>query len=181
MDCLYTCVVSLFWWKLILFFVTLFSFRILIGTGRVCIETLRPLAYSILAEMVHHIRMDMSMPQVALSLSLSQVSSPVFICVCSHAHKKCAYTRTYEQTWVICIWIHMHMYCEVWLMLMISILDVLFVMLYFIYSFYLIFQLSRIIYLFSRNMHDSSLSIVIQTTCARLMLNLVLFVFFHYL
>ncbi|KAJ4791719.1 Transformation/transcription domain-associated protein [Rhynchospora pubera] len=84
---------------------TLLDERILIGTGRVCIETLRPLAYSILAEMVHHIRMDMSMPQVALSLSLS--------------------------------------------------------------------QLSRIIYLFSRNMHDSSLSIVIQTTCARLMLNLV--------
>ncbi|KAJ3683868.1 hypothetical protein LUZ60_014095 [Juncus effusus] len=84
---------------------TLLDERILIGTGRVCIETLRPLAYSILAEMVHHIRMDMAMPQVALSLSLS--------------------------------------------------------------------QMSRIIYLFSRNMHDSSLSIVIQTTCARLMLNLV--------
>lgn len=104
MDCLYTCVVSLFWWKLILFFVTLFSFRILIGTGRVCIETLRPLAYSILAEMVHHIRMDMSMPQVALSLSLSQVSSPVFICVCSHAHKMCIYTH---------IWTHLgHMHMD---------------------------------------------------------------------
>lgn len=37
----------------------------------------------------------------------------------------------------------------------------------------LILQLSKIIYLFSRNMHDASLSISIQTTCSRLMLNLV--------
>lgn len=35
-------------------------------------------------------------------------------------------------------------------------------------------QLSRIIYLFSTNMHDASLSLSIHTTCARLMLNLVL-------
>lgn len=34
-------------------------------------------------------------------------------------------------------------------------------------------QLSRIIYLFSSNMHDASLSLSIHTTCARLMLNLV--------
>lgn len=75
---------------------TLLEERVLIGTGRVCIETLRPLAYSLLAEIVHYVRVD---------LSLS--------------------------------------------------------------------QLSRIIYLFSRNMHDSSLALVIHTTCARLMLNLV--------
>ncbi|KAM0940239.1 putative non-specific serine/threonine protein kinase [Dioscorea sansibarensis] len=75
---------------------TLLDERVLIGTGRVCIETLRPLAYSLLAEIVHYVRGD---------LSLS--------------------------------------------------------------------QLSRIIYLFSRNMHDSSLTLVIHTTCARLMLNLV--------
>lgn len=50
-----------------------------------------------------------------------------------------------------------------------------------ILSFHLIFldsnfiwpQLSRIIYLFSSNMHDASLSLSIHTTCARLMLNLV--------
>lgn len=36
-------------------------------------------------------------------------------------------------------------------------------------------QLSRIIYLFSSNMHDASLSLSIHTTCARLMLNLVSF------
>ncbi|XP_077231461.1 uncharacterized protein LOC143864410 isoform X2 [Tasmannia lanceolata] len=75
---------------------TLLEERVLVGTGRACFETLRPLAYSILAEIVHHVRAD---------LSLS--------------------------------------------------------------------QLSRIIYLFSRNMHDSSLSLSIHTTCARLMLNLV--------
>lgn len=38
------------------------------------------------------------------------------------------------------------------------------------------FQLSRIIYLFSSNMHDASLSLSIHTTCARLMLNLVILI-----
>lgn len=37
----------------------------------------------------------------------------------------------------------------------------------------IVLQLSRIIYLFSSNMHDASLSLSIHTTCARLMLNLV--------
>lgn len=75
---------------------TLSDERVLVGTGRACFETLRPLAYSLLAEIVHHVRGD---------LSLS--------------------------------------------------------------------QLSRIIYLFSSNMHDALLSLSIHTTCARLMLNLV--------
>ncbi|KAK9678784.1 hypothetical protein RND81_11G233100 [Saponaria officinalis] len=75
---------------------TLLDESVLVGTGRACYETLRPLAYSLLAEIVHHVRGD---------LSLS--------------------------------------------------------------------QLSRIIYLFSSNMHDASLSLSIHTTCARLMLNLV--------
>ncbi|XP_075498359.1 LOW QUALITY PROTEIN: SAGA complex/NuA4 acetyltransferase complex subunit TRA1-like [Primulina tabacum] len=75
---------------------TLLDERVLVGTGRACFETLRPLAYSLLAEIVHHVRGD---------LSLS--------------------------------------------------------------------QLSRIIYLFSSNMHDASLNLSIHTTCARLMLNLV--------
>ncbi|KAG6510842.1 hypothetical protein ZIOFF_028885 [Zingiber officinale] len=38
--------------------------RVLIGTGRVCIETLRPLAYSLLAEMVHYVRGELSLAQV---------------------------------------------------------------------------------------------------------------------
>ncbi|KAK4773935.1 hypothetical protein SAY87_028954 [Trapa incisa] len=75
---------------------TLLEERVLVGPGRACFETLRPLAYSLLAEIVHHVRGD---------LSLS--------------------------------------------------------------------QLSRIIYLFSSNMHDPSLALSIHTTCARLMLNLV--------
>ncbi|KAJ7944172.1 transformation/transcription domain-associated protein-like [Quillaja saponaria] len=75
---------------------TLLEERVLVGTGRACFEMLRPLAYSLLAEIVHHVRAD---------LSLS--------------------------------------------------------------------QLSRIIYLFSSNMHDASFSLSLQTTCARLMLNLV--------
>ncbi|GMH24561.1 hypothetical protein Nepgr_026404 [Nepenthes gracilis] len=75
---------------------TLLEERVLVGTGRACFETLRPLAYSLLAEIVHHVRIELSLP-----------------------------------------------------------------------------QLSRIIYLFSSNMHDASLSLSIRTTCARLMLNLV--------
>ncbi|GAB2282828.1 hypothetical protein Dimus_017364 [Dionaea muscipula] len=75
---------------------TLLEEKVLVGTGRACFESLRPLAYSLLAEIVHHVRGD---------LSLS--------------------------------------------------------------------QLSRIIYLFSSNMHDASLSLSVHTTCARLMLNLV--------
>ncbi|KNA06133.1 hypothetical protein SOVF_183880 [Spinacia oleracea] len=75
---------------------TLLEERVLVGTGRACYETLRPLAYSLLAEIVHHVRSDLSLP-----------------------------------------------------------------------------QLSRIIYLFSSNMHDASLTLSIHTTCARLMLNLV--------
>jgi transformation/transcription domain-associated protein len=34
-------------------------------------------------------------------------------------------------------------------------------------------QLSRTIYLFSRNMHDNTLSCSIQTMCAKLLVNLV--------
>nr|XP_019701767.1 transformation/transcription domain-associated protein isoform X2 [Elaeis guineensis] len=75
---------------------TLLDERVLIGTGRVCIESLRPLAYTMLAEMVHYVRGDLSLP-----------------------------------------------------------------------------QMSRITYMFSRNMHDSSLTLAIQTTSARLLLNLV--------
>lgn len=75
---------------------TLLEERVLVGTGRACYESLRPLAYSLLAEIVHHVRVDLSLP-----------------------------------------------------------------------------QLSRIIYLFSSNLHDASLTLSIHTTCARLMLNLV--------
>lgn len=38
--------------------------RVLVGTGRACFESLRPLAYSLLAEIVHHVRGDLSLSQV---------------------------------------------------------------------------------------------------------------------
>lgn len=38
--------------------------RALVGTGRACIETLRPLAYSLLAEIVHHVRGELTLSQV---------------------------------------------------------------------------------------------------------------------
>lgn len=44
-----------------------FFFRVLVGTGRACFETLRPLAYSLLAEIVHHVRADLSLSQVWFS------------------------------------------------------------------------------------------------------------------
>lgn len=37
---------------------------VLVGTGRACFESLRPLAYSLLAEIVHHVRGDLSLSQV---------------------------------------------------------------------------------------------------------------------
>lgn len=46
------------------------SIRVLVGTGRACFETLRPLAYSLLAEIVHHVRGDLSLSQVLHALIL---------------------------------------------------------------------------------------------------------------
>lgn len=45
--------------------------RVLVGTGRACFETLRPLAYSLLAEIVHHVRGDLSLSQVGQILLYS--------------------------------------------------------------------------------------------------------------
>ena len=42
----------------------------LVGTGQACIETLRPLAYSFLAELVHHMRLELSMPQIRRAVYL---------------------------------------------------------------------------------------------------------------
>jgi transformation/transcription domain-associated protein len=37
---------------------------VLIGTGRACYDALRPLAYSFLAELVHHMRLELTLPQI---------------------------------------------------------------------------------------------------------------------
>lgn len=47
---------------------TLLEDRVLVGTGRACFETLRPLAYSLLAEIVYHVRGELSLSQVLLIL-----------------------------------------------------------------------------------------------------------------
>lgn len=49
-----------------IFFLLIIYFRVLVGTGRACFETLRPLAYSLLAEIVHHVRGDLTLSQVLL-------------------------------------------------------------------------------------------------------------------
>ena len=36
----------------------------LLGSGRLCAESLRPLAYSFLAELVHHMRSELTLPQI---------------------------------------------------------------------------------------------------------------------
>lgn len=43
----------------------LFDENLLIGTGWTTKETVRSLAYSILADLVHHIRANLSLPQLA--------------------------------------------------------------------------------------------------------------------
>ncbi|KAI8052219.1 hypothetical protein BDF22DRAFT_743794 [Syncephalis plumigaleata] len=70
--------------------------KVLIGTGVTSHETLRPLAFSMLADLVHHVRTKLALP-----------------------------------------------------------------------------QLSRTVYMYSRNLHDSTLASSIQTMCAKLLLNLV--------
>eukprot|EP01114_Cavostelium_apophysatum_P014185 TRINITY_DN3613_c0_g1_i5.p1 TRINITY_DN3613_c0_g1~~TRINITY_DN3613_c0_g1_i5.p1 ORF type:complete len:3612 (+),score=1106.25 TRINITY_DN3613_c0_g1_i5:200-11035(+) len=75
---------------------TLLDEKVIIGTGRTSHETLRPLAYSTLADLVHHVRQDLTLP-----------------------------------------------------------------------------QLSRVVHLYSRNIHDSTLPFAIQTMSAKLLLNLV--------
>ena len=59
------------------YFYSTLSCRVLVGTGRACYETLRPLAYSLLAELIHHVRLDLSLPQVLSepSASLLQIKS----------------------------------------------------------------------------------------------------------
>lgn len=49
--------------------------RVLVGTGR-GFETLRPLAYSLLAEIVHHVRGDLSLSQVLL---IEDVQTKLFL------------------------------------------------------------------------------------------------------
>ena len=44
---------------------TLLAEETLVGRGRLCQAELRPLAYSMLAELVHHIRADLSAPQLS--------------------------------------------------------------------------------------------------------------------
>lgn len=45
------------------------------GPGRACFETLRPLAYSLLAEIVHHVRADLSLAQVCFWQNLKYLAS----------------------------------------------------------------------------------------------------------
>lgn len=82
---------------------TLLNEEILIGKGRACYDTLRPLAYSLLAELIHHVRSDLTLK-----------------------------------------------------------------------------QLSTVVYIFSRNVHDDQLPLGVQMTCIRLMLNLVEVIFLSY-
>ena len=47
-----------------------FCGRVLVGSGRACFETLRPLAYSLLAELIHHVRLELTSTMVTKHPSL---------------------------------------------------------------------------------------------------------------
>ena len=49
---------------------TLLEEKVLIGTGRTSYETLRPLAYSTLADLIHHVRTDLSLLQISRVIHL---------------------------------------------------------------------------------------------------------------
>ena len=49
---------------------TLLEEKVLIGTGRTSYETLRPLAYSTLADLVHHVRAELSLVQLSKVIHL---------------------------------------------------------------------------------------------------------------
>lgn len=64
----------------------LFDENLLIGAGWTTRETVRSLAYSILADLVHHIRGQLSLPQLALAV---QVRGS---CTCACVHILCMYS-----------------------------------------------------------------------------------------
>ncbi|KAG1327763.1 Phosphatidylinositol 3-and 4-kinase family protein with FAT domain [Cocos nucifera] len=138
---------------------TLLDERVLLGTDRVCIESLRPLAYNILAEMVHYVRGDLSLPQKLEFIIVFGTNGSSNFCrvllfmqgVAIRFHN--FYCTTKEEDDNITI---------------VKMLELKFAT-----AEIKVLQLSRITYLFSRNMHDSSLTLAIQTTSARLLLNLV--------
>ncbi|CEG01408.1 Tetratricopeptide-like helical [Ostreococcus tauri] len=43
---------------------------VLVGTGRMCIENLRPLAYSFLAELVHHMKAELTLEQIRRAIHI---------------------------------------------------------------------------------------------------------------
>lgn len=72
----------------------------MIGTGRVCIETLRPLAYTLLAELVHYVREDISLPQVKLASYIK------FICVANRLRVMFCFLNLYVCTVITIIFLH---------------------------------------------------------------------------
>jgi hypothetical protein len=76
--------------------------RVLVGTGRACYETLRPLAYSLLAEIVHHVRSDLSLSQVLflmgylMSILLSDIKFLNYYFIsCFHTYVLCTVLDNY--------------------------------------------------------------------------------------
>ena len=60
----------------------LFDENLLIGAGWTTRETVRSLAYSILADLVHHIRGQLSLPQLALAVQVRREGGVECVCVC---------------------------------------------------------------------------------------------------
>ena len=55
---------------------------VLVGKGRTCIAELRPLAFSMLAELIHHVRQDLKLPQLVRIIYLFSRYVPQQPCPC---------------------------------------------------------------------------------------------------
>lgn len=121
--------------------------RVLVRIGWACFQTLRPLACSLLAEIVHRVQI-------------------------SHCHRYLKLFLNFMQYLNIFIWYSVK--CPIPnIIITLRFVDVF---LYYIAYWCVLSSWchpSQIIYLFSSNMNDTSLSLNIHTKCVRLMLNLV--------
>lgn len=119
--------------------------EILVSSGWSSRETLRPLAYSTLADLAHHVRAQLSLPQVCKILKIS------YFLVQIHS-----------------LFHHIMISMEV-----LHFGSSSFTLLQDFLIYFFPHQLASAVHLFSKNVHDESLPCSIQTMSCKLLLNLV--------
>ena len=88
----------------------LFDENLLIGSGWTTRETVRSLAYSILADLVHHIRTHLSLQQLSMAVQVC-----VCVCVCVHACVcacACLYACVYRGCMCMCVCVMKKLYLQ---------------------------------------------------------------------